>query len=185
MQRAAASSSPAPTEDPATPSPKRQRLSTTNSDSAPSPRQPISDLEAIQAALAAEEQKRADAIARQAAEAGETNWVLSFGEDSARTTTPFSVVASATAQPMIIAADSLDAEEQDASHDGGRKCYGGFKSRNRKVVVSFNSMSRNDEMSKLPANRCNHCSSKTLKRPCLQIQRSLQHTCKKRKEKPS
>lgn len=185
MQRAAASSSPAPTEDPATPSPKRQRLSTTNSDSTPSPRQPISDLEAIQAALAAEEQKRADAIARQAAEAGETNWVLSFGEDSARTTTPFSGVTSAIAQPMIIEADSLDAEEKDASHDGGRKCYGGFKSRNRKVIVSSClEMSRRGER-EYRLIRCNYHSLKPLKRPCLQIQRSLQHTCKKRKEKPS
>lgn len=122
MQRAAASSSPAPPEDPETPSPKRQRLSTE-----PATPRPTSDLDAVNAALAAEEQRRADAIARQAAEAGETNWVLDFEGPT---------VAAVSAQPMIVAADSLDAEDQELSN-GGRKTYGGFKSRSRRIVVSF------------------------------------------------
>ena len=73
MQRAAASSpSPAPT-TPDQPSPKRQKL-----DSDSSPATPSADLQAVQAALAAEEAKRSAAIERQAAEAGETKWFLSF-----------------------------------------------------------------------------------------------------------
>lgn len=127
MQRAAASSSPAPIEDPETPSPKRQRLSTTTSEPATTPG-PASDLDAVNAALAAEEQRRADAIARQAAEAGETNWVLDFEGPAVKTT--------ASSQPMIVAADSLDAEDQELSN-GGRKTYGGFKSRSRRIVVRF------------------------------------------------
>ncbi|EED17798.1 conserved hypothetical protein [Talaromyces stipitatus ATCC 10500] len=123
MQRAAASSSPVASEDPKTPPPKRQRLSTTTSEPATTPRS-ISDLDAVNAALAAEEQKRADAIARQAAEAGETNWVLDFEGPATN---------NVTSQPMIVAADSLDAEDQDTSYSG-RKCYGGFKSKNRRNI---------------------------------------------------
>jgi hypothetical protein len=41
-----------------------------------------------------------------------------------------------SAQPMIVAADSLDAEDQELSN-GGRKTYGGFKSRSRRILVSF------------------------------------------------
>lgn len=124
MQRAAASSSPAPVEDPETPSPKRQRLS---SEPGTTPRS-TSDLDAVNAALAAEEQRRADAIARQAAEAGESNWVLNFEGPAAKT--------ALSSHPMIVAADSLDAEDQELSN-GGRKTYGGFKSRSRRIVVSF------------------------------------------------
>lgn len=125
MQRAAASSSPTPIEGPETPSPKRQRLSTTTSEPATTPRS-LSDMDAVNAALAAEEQQRADAIARQAAEAGETNWVLDFQG-------PAVVSKTATSLPMIVAADSLDAEDQELSNDG-RKCYGGFKSKRRTMV---------------------------------------------------
>ncbi|RAO68581.1 uncharacterized protein BHQ10_004593 [Talaromyces amestolkiae] len=120
MQRAAASSNPAPVEDPETPSPKRQRLSTE-----PGTPRTTSDLDAVNAALAAEEQRRADAIARQAAEAGESNWVLNFEGPAAK--------PAVSSQPMIVAADSLDAEDQELSN-GGRKTYGGFKSRSRRIV---------------------------------------------------
>jgi hypothetical protein len=87
-------------------------------------------LDAVNAALAAEEQRRADAIARQAAEAGETNWVLDFEGPAV------AAMTAASSQPMIVAADSLDAEDQELSN-GGRKTYGGFKSRSRRIVVSF------------------------------------------------
>ena len=60
---------------------KRVRLS--NGSSA-SPRTSSSyDYEAVQAAMAAEELKRSQAIERQAAEAGETRWVLSFQDPDA------------------------------------------------------------------------------------------------------
>ncbi|KAI9830045.1 MAG: hypothetical protein M1819_005875 [Sarea resinae] len=69
MQRAAASS-PSPSQ----PATKRARLSSDGTTAGT----PASDLEAIQAALDAEEAKRTAALDRQAAEAGETRWVLSF-----------------------------------------------------------------------------------------------------------
>lgn len=127
MQRAAASSSPA-VEEPETPSPKRQRLSANNT-----PETPNSDLEAVQAALAAEEQKRQDAIARQAAEAGESNWVLNFSiSDPAAPTSP---VPAYPSRPKIVAADSLDAETQGVSY-GGRKSFGNYKPKKSRDMVS-------------------------------------------------
>lgn len=164
MQRAAASSSPGLAEDPETPSPKRQRLSTTTSEPATTPRS-ISDLDAVNAALAAEEQKRAEAVARQAAEAGETNWVLDFEGSTAHT---------ATSQPIIVAADSLDAEDQE-----GRKSYGGFKSKNRRIAVSFHSSGK-----KILAN-VDMCAAslRMLRKNFQQIRMSSQHTKQKREGK--
>src|ERR1700722_1891124 len=79
MQRSAAKpintpSTPSAPSAPAGPPSKRQRFSTGSSP----PATTSSDAEAVRAALAAEELKRAQAIERQAAEAGETRWVLSF-----------------------------------------------------------------------------------------------------------
>jgi hypothetical protein len=76
MQRSAAA---LPTSEPTTPdgrSAKRVRLSNGSYGNS-SPATPSNDQLAIQAALAQEEQKRSHAIERQAAEAGETRWVLS------------------------------------------------------------------------------------------------------------
>ena len=73
MQRAAASSAATDSSAAEQPSPKRRRLSSNASPSAGN-----SDLQAIQAALAAEEAKRQQALERQSAEAGETRWMLSF-----------------------------------------------------------------------------------------------------------
>lgn len=111
MQRAAASAAAnEPQSTAETPSPKRQRGT--------SPTTPQSDLEAISAALAAEEDRRREAVNRQAAEAGETEWVLDFE------TAP-------TPQPRVVLADSLDAEDEVY---GGRQSYGNFK-RKKKTVV--------------------------------------------------
>lgn len=74
MQRAANAS---PTSTPSTPDrppSKRQRLSYGSN---ASPATPSSDQRAIQAALAEEEIKRSAAVERQAAEAGESRWMLS------------------------------------------------------------------------------------------------------------
>ena len=78
MQRAAASSpSASAPQDSTPPSSKRQKVS----HSSPStPATPFSDQAAIQAALEAEGAQREAAIARLAAERGETKWVLSFVE---------------------------------------------------------------------------------------------------------
>ena len=77
MQRAAASapvsSATSTPTTPDEPSPKRNNI---YGDSSPST--PTADLRAIQAALAAEEAKREEALERQAADVGETKWFLSF-----------------------------------------------------------------------------------------------------------
>ncbi|CEJ59892.1 hypothetical protein PMG11_08493 [Penicillium brasilianum] len=121
MQRAAAS---AATKEPQSPAasdgkhtPKRPRLSTEPD----SPSTPQSDLEAIAAALAAEEEKRREAMARQAAEAGESEWVLDVP------------AASYTPQPIVLSADSLDAE--DDRPQGGRRGYGNFMRKKSAVPV--------------------------------------------------
>ncbi|KAI9868881.1 MAG: hypothetical protein M1830_005498, partial [Pleopsidium flavum] len=77
MQRAAASSPSSP-QTPEQSSPKRQKLFNDSS-----PATPSADLQAIQAALAVEEAKRSEALERQAAEAGESKWVLSFQPENA------------------------------------------------------------------------------------------------------
>ncbi|KAJ5831761.1 hypothetical protein N7474_000072 [Penicillium riverlandense] len=122
MQRAAASaaakeaySSAAEDSQPSTP--KRPRLSEQNSSTTPR----TSELEAISAALAAEEEKRREAIARQAAEAGETEWVLDIPPATNHN----------APQPLVVAADSLDADGDVGA--GGRRAYGNFKRKPRTV----------------------------------------------------
>jgi hypothetical protein len=120
MQRAAASKEAKEakeaesTGDSRQPTPKRRRVST----EAESP--PNSEMEAISAALAAEEEKRQEAIARQAAESGETQWVLDIPAASQY-----------TPQPVVLAADSLDDGSQ-----GGRRGYGNFKRKEREVGLT-------------------------------------------------
>lgn len=108
-------------------SPKRQRLSPGNR----TPSEPVtprsSDLEAISLALAAEEDKRREALARQAAEAGETQWVLDFP------TAPAMTERSIPPPPFAVAAASLDAEDDDVEY-GGRIAFGNFKRKTRNQV---------------------------------------------------
>jgi hypothetical protein len=85
-------------------------------------------MEAISAALAAEEAKRQEAVARAAAEAGETHWVLDV--PGAPQYSP---------QPLVLAADSLDAD--DNNYSGGRQAFGNFKRKERKVRTSLYKMS--------------------------------------------
>ncbi|KXG51458.1 uncharacterized protein PGRI_094700 [Penicillium griseofulvum] len=114
MRRAAAAKeTQSPSSDSGPNNSKRPRLST----EAESPR--TSDMDAIAAALAAEEEKRQQAVARAAAEAGETQWVLDVPS------TP-----QVAQQPMVLAADSLDAD--DDTYSGGRRAYGNFKRKERK-----------------------------------------------------
>lgn len=78
MQRAAASTSIPSSPTPDEPSPKRHKK---NSESPIKPKvnvDALADQRAIQAALDAEEAKRQAALDKQAAEAGDTRWVLSF-----------------------------------------------------------------------------------------------------------
>jgi hypothetical protein len=105
-----------------TPSPKRQRLSSSNhgTPSSLATQQPSSDLQAISSALEAEEKKRAQAVARQAAEAGETEWVLDFPGISVLNSND-----SAATGPFIVDEPSLDVGDEDI--DFGRRSYGNFK----------------------------------------------------------
>ncbi|KAL4978931.1 hypothetical protein BDW66DRAFT_6044 [Aspergillus desertorum] len=97
--------------------PKKRRVSAADG----SPATPSSDMEAISAALAEEEGRRREAISRQAAEAGETEWVLDFaGADT----------ANQYAQPLVLADSSLDADDDDLSY-GGRQLYGNYKRKNK------------------------------------------------------
>ncbi|KOC07546.1 hypothetical protein AFCA_004227 [Aspergillus flavus] len=129
MQRAAATaaaketSQPPSTEGSNTPTPKRQRFAPGEQSQSPAAT-PSKDLEAISAALAAEEEKRREAIARQAAESGETEWVLDFGAEN-----PVNQYAP---PPFIVTNDSLDADDDDDLVYGGRQAYGNFK-RKKKI----------------------------------------------------
>ncbi|KAI1982438.1 hypothetical protein LOZ53_000146 [Ophidiomyces ophidiicola] len=121
MQRAAAASTSTPATPaseksaaPAeltTPSPKRRKVSADTSSN--SPLTPSSsDLKAISAAVKAEEEKRAAAIAKQAADAGETEWVLEF---------PAGTITNLPSAKT----DSNPAIEEPV--DGGRRSYGNYK----------------------------------------------------------
>ncbi|KOS41821.1 hypothetical protein ACN38_g7301 [Penicillium nordicum] len=134
MRRAAAAKeTQSPSSDASSHNSKRPRLST----EAESPR--ASDMDAITAALAAEEEKRQQAVARAAAEAGETHWVLDVPA------TPQS-----TQQPMVLAADSLDAD--DDSYSGGRRAYGNFKRKERKPQTTPRKEGDEDEVIVNPSN---------------------------------
>jgi hypothetical protein len=134
MQRAAATAASKETpqtssaEESTTSTPKRPRLSSEGVSQSPGAT-PSSDLEAISAALAAEEEKRREAIARQAADAGETEWVLDYSgaEDTGN---------EYATQPHVVAADSLDADDEDLAY-GGRQTYGNFKRKNKVEVCDF------------------------------------------------
>ena len=130
MQRAAATnaareaSQPTSTDESklSTP-PKRQRLSTGPADS-PTPR---SDLDAISAALAEEEEKRKEALARQAQDSGDTEWVLDYAP-----------VAQYAPPPFVVADGSLDADDDEIA--GGRQAYGNFKRKKKTVVGLLDSL---------------------------------------------
>lgn len=134
MQRSAAkpTNTPITPSTPAGPPSKRQRLSTGSS----FPTTTSSDYEAVRAALAAEELKRAQAIERQAAEAGETRWVLSFrgpeesGEGKGREPA-LKVVSAGFAVIDAVGDGELSKEEEGVGRTvGGRRRFG-------KVEVRF------------------------------------------------
>ncbi|KAJ5114217.1 hypothetical protein N7456_002751 [Penicillium angulare] len=139
MQRAAATSasqepdspgsSPAPQGKDHTP--KRQRMSMENTGQ--------SDLERMHAAMAAEDEKRRQAVARQAAEAGESQWVLNIPAATPR------------AQPYVMAAESLDAE--DDLH-GGRRGFGNFK--RKQTSAQTNNEADDDEAAANGSGRSRH-----------------------------
>lgn len=126
MQRAAATAvtkKPQSSDDSGPHTSKRQRLSTEAESESPGA-QSVAELETISAAIAAEEDKRREAISRQAAEAGETEWVLDYAGDSGQY----------PPQPNVVAADSLDADDETY---GGRKSYGNFRRKKTGVCPLF------------------------------------------------
>lgn len=100
-----------------------------------------SELATIAEALKAEEDKRAAAVAKQAADAGQEQWVIDYG--NASVPEPKSTLGS---EPTYILPDSMiagqedddeDDEDEDSdteSHAGGRMRFGGFGSRKSRQV---------------------------------------------------
>ena len=141
MQRAAASSPlSSPQQAPSLPSTKRQKLSHQQQAALSTP---SSDIQAIQAALAAEEAKRSEALERQAAEAGETKWVLSFRDDhsgGAQTGTH-----NGSVRVITTGYSDIDHGVEQRGHDGepwrpqmvGRRSFGKF---NRALEVRFDTI---------------------------------------------
>ena len=133
MQRAAASTPRSP-QTPDSPSSKRQKLSNPSTSATAS-----ADLKAIQAALAAEEAKRSDALERQAAEVGDTKWVLSFMEDDAGR---MHGRANGVAHVITTGYSDLDGSIRPQNADGepwrpqmvGRRSFGKF---NRALEVNY------------------------------------------------
>ncbi|PYH48505.1 uncharacterized protein BP01DRAFT_362986 [Aspergillus saccharolyticus JOP 1030-1] len=135
MQRAAAEkATPQSSGETSTTPTKRQRLST---GSVQSPSTPQSDMDAVAAALAAEEEKRKEALARQAAESGDTEWVLDYGFDAP------------APQPYVVADSSLDADDDMVY--GGRQAYGNYK-RKKKSAAGEQEDSDEDEDSEADPN---------------------------------
>ncbi|RDW92857.1 uncharacterized protein DSM5745_00179 [Aspergillus mulundensis] len=145
MQRAAASAATKETAQPESggesteSTPKKRRVSGAHG----SPATPSSDMEAISAALAEEEERRREAIARQAAEAGETEWVLDFG--GADTVSQY-------AQPLVLADSSLDADDDDMGY-GGRQLYGNYKRKNKAKPSSDEAQDGSDSPKAQPTNK--------------------------------
>ncbi|KAK5133897.1 hypothetical protein LTR08_007126 [Meristemomyces frigidus] len=128
MQRAAAS--PSSPSTPAEPLSKKQRLSSGSYNSA-SPSTPKSDAQAVEEALAAEEEKRTRALEREAAGRGESKWYLSIKEQPLEAHSPLQFVSAGYS--MLDAASSV--KERSPEEDGteaarptvaGRRSFGKF-----------------------------------------------------------
>lgn len=130
MQRATASPSSTPS-TPSEPPSKKQRMSNGSARSTPSST-PRSDAERLEEALAAEEQKRAAALHREAADRGETKWVLSFQEPQG-TESPLRIVSAGYATLDVgKPRSSEDDEVEERPQVTGRRSFGNF---NRTVKV--------------------------------------------------
>ncbi|KAL2064119.1 hypothetical protein VTL71DRAFT_4613 [Oculimacula yallundae] len=133
MQRAAHSSpNAASPSSPDEPSPKRRRTdaspmstpSKVNIDA-------LADRKAIQAAMAGEEAKRQKALEKQAAEAGDTRWVLSFEDQQQSAASP--VLALRVVQTSFANIDAslsqariMDEDIEEQASMVGRRSYGRF-----------------------------------------------------------
>ena len=136
MQRSAASPSSSPDTLPEPPS-KRQRLSNGSFNSSPAST-PRSDAQAVEEALAAEDQKRADALERESAARGESKWYLSFKEPPTTVVqSPLRIVSAgfSTLDAGDARKDILSEEDEEVTtvpQMKGRRSFGKF---NRKIEV--------------------------------------------------
>ena len=137
MQRGTTSPKSTPSTPPEPPS-KRQRMSNGSYASTPAST-PKSDAQAIEEALAAEEQKRTEALEREAADRGETKWYLSFKEPEASVAqTPLRIMSAgfSTLDSTSAARDRSSDEDVDTTKPPssfGRRSFGKF---NRSLEVS-------------------------------------------------
>lgn len=131
MQRAAASpTSPSPSTPEEPPNKRRKK----GGDSSPSTFSvdALADQKAVQKALAEEEAIRQVALERQAAEAGDTRWVLSFEDDNRLAVSPtlaLRVVQTGYANLDSISpyqVRSLEEEPEDKPIMVGRRSFGKF-----------------------------------------------------------
>lgn len=136
MQRAAASSPTASSpQTPELPSPKRRK---TENGSTPTKFDvdALADKRAIQAAIASEEAKRQAALEKQANDAGDTRWVLSFEEqeraaNGARKEKPLRVVqigwgAIDSNRDQVKYEEESEEEEEERPAMVGRRSFGKF-----------------------------------------------------------
>lgn len=129
MQRAANASPQSTPSTPDGPPSKRQRLSYGSN---ASPATPSSDQRAIQAALAEEEMKRSVAVERQAAEAGESRWMLSVQQPKIAPPAFHTVQASFAEIDSTVSDDDQEEGEHTDSPAGkrvpGRMSFGKVRS---------------------------------------------------------
>lgn len=140
MQRAAAAPSPSPFTSDQQPSPKRHKSG--NSALANSTTGYLIDERAVQAALAEDESKRQTALERQAAEAGDTRWVLRFEDEKKSSNyshgmlrvvhTEFSAIDGSQGGPTVASAEAQNIGRPAIE---GRRSYGRF---NRAIEVQRN-----------------------------------------------
>lgn len=140
MQRAAAASPSSSTHSsPDERSPKRRKTTSTSSPSK-SNVDTLADRTAIQGALAAEEAQRQAALERQAAEAGDTRWVLNFEDQNttgASRTPTLRVIEAGYANLDNVLSTHIESTEdapkpQDIPVVVGRRSFGRF---NQQVEV--------------------------------------------------
>jgi len=124
MQRSAASASSPSSNASDERASKRQRMSTGETG-----RRENAELQAVQAALAAEEAKRLEVLERQAADAGETKWVLNLPRQDVQPV-EFTIVnagyGAIDAANEIYAQDDEEEARPVRPNMPGRKSYGDF-----------------------------------------------------------
>lgn len=137
MQRAAASSPASPSIPTPEEPPNKRRKKDIDSSPPSFNVDALADQRAIQKAVAEEEAKRQAALDKQAAEAGDTKWILSFKDDnhSASSTLALRVVQTGYANldrlpPVEI--KSVEHEPGDKPTAVGRRSFGNF---NRRLEV--------------------------------------------------